>query len=124
MLKQSEVLKLLREGKSVKEIAQITNSKVSNVKAHRKRIIKSGLWHSQEAGLQWNLDLDQVTDILIDRLEKAKMVPELESKIKLLENQKAAIENELIVLRQSVQEKSERERRFKLAVQQGLTKPL
>jgi hypothetical protein len=65
------------------------------------------------------LDLDQATDFLIDRLEKAKLVPELEGRIRRLENQKAAIENELVILQRETRDKEERTRRYKVALQQG-----
>jgi len=125
MLKSNEVLKLLKQGKTIKEIVEATGSNIVNIKAHKKRLIKKQLWQDKDAGLQWELDLDQVTDFLIDRLEKAKRVTELETIIKRLENQLAATKNELVVLQENHKKKVEREQRYKLAVQQGdITPPI
>ncbi len=119
MLRRTDVLKLLKEGKTVREIAESTGAKIGTIRAHKGRLIKAGLWHDKDAGLQWPLDLDQATDFLIDRLQKAKQVPELEERIKRLENQKAALENELKILKDEQQSRSDRQQRYKLAVQQG-----
>ncbi len=118
-----EVLVLLKEGKSAREIAQILDTKIGNVRAHRTRIVKSNLWHPKDSGLQWTLDLDQATELLIDRLEKARSVPELLSRISTLEAQKNTLESELVLLRKDIEAKLDRERRYKQAVQQGTINP-
>jgi hypothetical protein len=123
MLMASEVLKMLKEGKTVKEISKISGAKIASVKAHKKRLIQKQLWQDKEAGLQWTLDLDQVTDFLIDRLEKAKLVTELEAKINRLENQLAATKNELEILQENHNKKIDKEQRYKLAIQQGDINP-
>ncbi len=119
MLLKSVVLKHLKEGKTIEEIARITGARIANVRAHKKRLIHSGEYKARTNGLQWTLDFDQATDLLISSLEKAKLVPSLEERINRLENQRAALENELNVLRSNLSKQQDRRQRYQLAVQQG-----
>lgn len=112
-IKSQQVLNMLREGKSIKEITHITGAKVAAIKAHEKRLSNRGLWGNTAP------KLDDLTDYLIDSLEKAKSVPDLLNRINRLENQKAALENELVVLRDTMNDKLNREMRYRLAIQQG-----
>jgi hypothetical protein len=123
MLKQEDVLKLLKEGKTTGEIAKLLKTRVGNVRAHVRRIRKARLWVPKSAGFQWPMDLDQVTDFLIERLEAAKRATTLEEQLHLCLNQKAALENEIKILREDISNKEDRKRRYKLAVQQGELPP-
>jgi hypothetical protein len=115
-LKQSTVKELLEQGKSVDEIAKITGAKRSNVKLHINNIIKA-----DKTTLP---DLDTLTDFLIDKLEKARKVNDLEERIHRLENQKASLENEVKILTDKLKKKQDQRERFDLAVRQGEINPL
>ena len=122
---RSQVLEQLQQGKSVKDIASILNTTTGNIRAHRKRIIDLNLWKPTDKQVvtaptkEWDFDLDQATDFLIERLEKAKLVIELQEKVWLLENQKAALENEIKVMKQNIVDKADRLRRYNIALELG-----
>ncbi len=121
---RQQILKHLRDGKSVTEIAEILNTTPKNVLTHRSRLVKTGMWRpSQDDGLQWALNLEQTTDLLIANFERAKQVPALLERIKTLENQKAICEEENRNLKAQLQKRTDQSLRYKLAVDQGEVQP-
>lgn len=65
------------------------------------------------------IDLGKAIDQWTNILEKARNYDALESENNRLRNQKASLENELKILREDLQNRTDRELRFKLAQQQG-----
>jgi uncharacterized protein YhaN len=108
-LRQSKVKELLEKGYTVDQIAKETGAKKSNVKLHINNIKKEVK----------KPELDDLTDFIIDKLEKAKAVEEFEKRVRTLENQKASLENEVKILTNKLKKQQDQKERFELAVKQG-----
>lgn len=121
------VLPYLEQGKTNREIVQELkkqgfDTNANAVKMHRRNLIARGDYQGKE-GFQWHLDFEQTTELLIRNLQRAKTVPELEESIRTLTSQKAALENELRVCKDTLKNSRELKQRFDLAVQQGVITP-
>lgn len=93
---------------------------------------------AQEVGLSWQyishhmkpvkekpateITLDMVEDVIIDRFERAARVPALEEENKRLRNSVAAYKNTNEQLKQKCDELENKDKRIRLALQQGEVK--
>lgn len=101
-----DVLALLKEGRSIKQIAEKTGTKENAVYTHRRRLIQQGLWQKSETILPTNVNPDELINAFLQRVEKAdESIKELESLRQenyTLRNQLEATKNELIVAQEEL----------------------
>lgn len=112
-----DVLALLKEGKSIKQIADETGAKENAVYTHRRRLIQQGLWQKTETILPENFNPDELLNRFLRRIEQADIhVKELETlrqENKELRNILSATQNELVVAKDELSGKPAMAERIK-----------
>lgn len=120
MATKQQVLDLLKIGKTIKEIAAELNTTENNIRTHRARIIKQNLWKPKDSGLQWSFDdIESAADFWIDVLNKAKTTAEIQRELEAVRGELTQTQQDLILCRKKLQGMTEKELKYKQAIQSG-----
>ncbi len=118
-VKKSQVLKLLQEGKSTREIADLLGTDIGNIQAHKHRLVKSGAYKNGHKGEFCFDDPDTALEFWANCISEARQTPTLRNRVKELEVDNAAKDNEINILRAKIKDIEDKRAKYRQALQSG-----
>ena len=118
-VKSTQVLELLQQGKTTREIADLYQVDIRSIQAHKYRLVRDGKYTENGKGKYCFDELDEAVDFLIDRLLESRHVSGLKDKIRQLERDNELLRNENNALQNKFKDDAERKLRYHQAIQSG-----